>query len=147
MKTLKTIMFGLALVMATTIANANVNNNISHYVSNALSKSDVVNVYTNAVMHGNLQNLEAALAKDVEYNMYRGSKVYKLNRQALIDSFKASENIEQTCQYTTSILSDVDNTMVVRLDQQYEGYVRSTTITIKQQGSDWKITKIDARNN
>ncbi|PJJ79854.1 nuclear transport factor 2 family protein [Mucilaginibacter auburnensis] len=147
MKTLKTILFGLALVMATTIANANVNTTVSHYVSNALSKNDVVNAYTNALMHGNLQNLEAALAKDVEYNMYRGSQVYKLNKQALIDSFKASENVEQNCQYTTSILSDVDKTMVVRLDQQYEGYVRSSTITIKQQGNDWKITKIETRNN
>ncbi len=143
MKTLKSIMFGLALVMATTIANANV----KHYVPNTLSKSDVVSVYTNAVMHGNLQNLEAALASDVEYNMYRGSKVYKLNKQALIDSFKASENVEQTCQYTTSIISDVDKTMVIRLDQQYEGYVRSSVITIKQQGNDWKITKIETRNN
>lgn len=136
-------MLGLALVMATTIANANV----THYLSNTLSKSDVVSVYTNAVMHGNLQNLEAALAHDVEYNMYRGSQVYKLNKQALLDSFKSSENVEQTCQYTTSIISDVDKTMVIRLDQQYEGYVRSSVITIKQQGSDWKITKIETRNN
>ncbi len=142
MKTLKSILFALAMVMVTTIASANV----TPYLSGELSKNDVVTVYTNAVMHGNLQNLEAALAKDVEYNMYRGSQVYKLNKKALLDSFKASENVEQTCQITTSVVSDVDNTMVVRLDQQYEGYVRSSTITIKQQGEDWKITKIETRN-
>ena len=135
-------MFGLALVLASTIANANV----KHYVSNALSKSDVVSVYTNAVIHGNLQNIEQALAKDVEFTIHRGEKAFKLNKQALMDSFKASENVEQTCQYTTSVVSDIDNTMVLRLDMQYEGYVRTSTITIKQQGNDWKITKIETRN-
>jgi hypothetical protein len=143
MKTLKTILFGLALVFASTIANASVN----HYLPNALSKSDVVNVYTNAVMHGNLQNLEQALAKDVEFTMYRGEKAFKLNKQALLDSFKASENVEQSCQYTTSIVSDIDKTMVLRFDMQYDGYIRTSTITIKQQGEDWKITKIETRNN
>src|SRR5215217_463951 len=137
MKTLKSILFGLAMVMVTTIASASVTPSLS----SILSKNDVLAVYTNAVMHGNLQNLETALSKDVECNIYRGSQVYKLNRKALLDSFKASENVEQTCQYNTSIISDVDNTMIVRLDQQYEGYVRSSTITIKQQGNDWKITK------
>jgi len=136
-------MFGLALVLASTIASANV----KHYVPNTLSKSDVVSVYTNAVIHGNLQNLEQAFAKDVEFTMYRGEKAFKLNKQALLDSFKASENVEQTCQYTTSIVSDIDKTMVLRLDQQYEGYVRTSTITIKQQGNDWKITKIETRNS
>ena len=107
----------------------------------------MVSVYTNAVIHGNLQNLEQAFAKDVEFTMYRGEKAFKLNKQALLDSFKASENVEQTCQYTTSIVSDIDKTMVLRLDQQYEGYVRTSTITIKQQGNDWKITKIETRNS
>lgn len=143
MKTLKSIFFGLALVLAGTIANANA----GHYVSGTLSKNDVVSVYTNAVIHGNLQNLDQAFAKDVEYTVYRGSKAFKLNKQALLDSFKSSENIEQKCQYTTSVVSDIDNTMVLRLDMQYEGYVRSSMITIKQQGADWKITKIDTRNN
>lgn len=141
MKTLKSIMFGLALLLASGVASAKGN------TSGTLSKNDVVTVYTNAVIHGNLQNLEQALAKDVEYTMYRGSKTFKLNKQALLDSFKASENIEQSCQYTTSVVSDIDKTMVLRLDMQYEGYVRSSTITIKQQGEDWKITKIETRNS
>ncbi len=141
MKTLKSILFGLALLVATGVANAKPN------TSGILSKNDVVTVFTNAVIHGNLQNLEQALAKNVEYTMYRGEKTFKLNKQALLDSFKASENVEQTCQYTTSIVSDIDNTMVLRMDMKYEGYVRTSTITIKQQGQDWKITKIETRNS
>nr|WP_294789873.1 hypothetical protein [uncultured Mucilaginibacter sp.] len=141
MKTLKSIFLGLALLVATGVANANPN------TAGTLSKNDVVTVFTNAVIHGNLQNLEQALAKNVEYTMYRGEKTFKLNKQALLDSFKASENVEQTCQYTTSIVSDIDNTMVLRMDMKYEGYVRTSTITIKQQGQDWKITKIETRNS
>jgi len=141
MKTLKSILFGAALLVVTSVANAKPHN------ANYLSKNDVVSVFTNAVIHGNLQNLEQALAKDVEYTIYRGSKTFKLNKQALVDSFKASENVEQNCQYTTSILSDYDKTMVLRLEMKYEGYVRTSTITIKQQGEDWKITKIETQNS
>jgi len=141
MKTLKSILFGLALLVATGVANAKPN------TANTLSKNDVVSVFTNAVIHGNLQNLDQALAKDVEYTIYRGAKTFKLNKQALLDSFKASENVEQSCQYSTSIVSDIDNTMVLRLNMQYDGYVRTSTITIKQQGQDWKITSIEIRNS
>jgi hypothetical protein len=141
MKTLKSILFGAALLLATGVANAIPN------TSGTLSKNDVVSVYTNAVIHGNLQNLEEALAKDVQFTMYRGSKTFILNKQALLDSFKASENVEQSCKYTTSIVSDIDKTLVLRLDMQYEGYVRTSTITVKQQGEDWKITKIETRNS
>ena len=141
MKTLKSIMFGLALLLATGVANA------KSTTPSALSKNDVVTVYTNAVIHGNLQNLEQALAKDVEYTMYRGEKTFKLNKQALIGSFKASENVEQKCQYTSTIVSDVDQTMVLKFDMQFDGYIRSSTLTIKKQGEDWKITKIETRNS
>ena len=92
-------------------------------------------------------SLEQALAKDVEYTIYRGSKTFKLNKQALLDSFKASENVEQSCQYTSSVVSEVDNTMVFKLEMKYEGYVRTNTITVKQQGADWKITKIETQNS
>ncbi len=139
MKTLKSLLFGLALLVAT-VANAAT-------TSGTLSKNDVVSVFTNAVIHGNLQNLEKALAKDVEYTVYRGEKTFKLNKQALLDSFKASENVEQSCQYSTAVESDIDKMMVVRLDMQYEGYKRTSTITIKQQGDDWRITKIETRNS
>ncbi len=87
------------------------------------------------------------MAHNVEYTIYRGAKTFKLNKQALLDSFKASENVEQSCQYTTSIVSDVDKTMVLRLNMQYDGYVRTSTITVKQQGQDWKITSIETRNS
>ena len=141
MKTLKSILFGAALLVATSVANAKPN------YANFLSKNDVVSVFTNAMVHGNLHNLDQALAKNVEYTMYRGSNTFKLNKQALLDSFKASENIEQSCQYTSSVVSEVDNTMVFKLEMKYEGYVRTNTITVKQQGADWKITKIETQNS
>lgn len=140
MKTLKSILLGLALLLVGTVVNAAPNPTAA-----MLSKSDALDIYTNAVIHGKIDGLEQALSKNVELKMYRGEKVFKLNKQAIMDSFKASENVEQTCKYTTSTVEDNANTMIVKLEMQYDSYVRVTTITIKQEGKDWKIADIETR--
>lgn len=138
MKTLKSIMFGLVLLIACTAANAAVKQTTA-----ALSKNDVLDVYINAVVHGKIENLDRALANDVQYNMYRGEKVFKLNKDDILASFKATENVEQTCQCTTTKIEDNDQTMVIKLDMKYDNYVRTNLITIVHNRNEWKITKIE----
>ena len=77
--------------------------------------------------------------------MYRGDKLFKLDKQAIMDSFKASENVEQTCKFTTSTVENNDDTMVIKLDMKYDTYTRSTLVTFKQDKNDWKITSIETR--
>lgn len=139
MKTLKSLMLGLALLLMTGVANA------SNPGASALSKNDALDLYTNAVIHGKIAGLEQVLSKNVEWKMYRGEKLFKLDKQAILDSFKASENVEQTCKFSTSTVENNDDTMVVKLDMQYETYTRTTLVTFKQQKNDWKITSIETR--
>jgi hypothetical protein len=141
MKTLKSIMFGLVLLIASTAAKADKQNNA------ALTKNDVLDIYMNAIMHGKIENLDRALAPDVQYNMYRGEKTFKLNKDDILASFKASENVDQTCQCTTTKIEDNDKSMVIKLDMKYDNYVRTNIITIALNGHDWKITKIETHTS
>ncbi|MDB5029537.1 hypothetical protein [Mucilaginibacter sp.] len=138
MKTLKSIMLGLALLVAGTVANA-----ANKPTPAALTKNEVLNIYINAVVHGKTEGLNEILDDNIQYIMTRGSNVTTLNKKRILASFKASENIEQDCKYITTIIEDTREGMIVKLELQYGGYVRTNLITISLNRPDWKITKIE----
>ncbi|WP_214072526.1 hypothetical protein [Mucilaginibacter sp. dw_454] len=140
MKTLKSILLGLTLVVATTIANA------STPPAALLSKNDVLNIYVNAVVHGKVDGVESVLAKDVKYVIYRNEKEFDLNKAQIIETLKGSENVDQNCTYTTSIMDESDKKMVVKLTLRYDGYIRNTMITIAMNKGDFQITKIESES-
>lgn len=140
MKTLKSILLGLTLLVATSVANA------KSLSAAALTKNDVLNAYVNAVVHGKIDGVENIFSKDVKYVMYRNDKEFNLNKAQLLESLKASENVEQTCTYTTSIVDESNDKMVVKLIMRYDGYVRTNTITIAQKHDDFQITRIQTES-
>ncbi|HTH81333.1 MAG TPA: hypothetical protein VL490_00270 [Mucilaginibacter sp.] len=140
MKTLKTIMLSLTLLLACSFAKA------SDQPAQALSKNDVLEMYTNAVIHGKIEGVEKILANDVEYNMYRGERLFTMNKQSVLESLKSAENVEQSCKYNTSIVEDTEDGMIVKLTMKYDNYTRVNLITISLKKADWKITKIETRS-
>jgi hypothetical protein len=140
MKTLKSILLGLTLLVASTVANAKT------LPAVALTKNDVLNSYVNAVVHGKVEGVENIFDKNLKFVMYRNDKEFNLNKAELLESLKASENVEQKCTYTTSIVSDKDSKMVVKLIMKYDGYVRTNTITISQKNDDFQITRIETES-
>lgn len=140
MKTLKSILLGLTLLVVGTVANA------ATSPAFALTKNDVLNIYVNAVVHGKIDGVENILAKDVKYTMLRGDKEFNLNKKQLLESLKASENVDQNCTYTTSIMDESNNKMVVKLIMRYDGYIRTNLVTIALNHDDFQITKIRAES-
>jgi|GEM_PF-867873 hypothetical protein len=141
MKTLKALLLGLTLLVACTFANAS-----TKPAPAVLTKNDVLNIYVNAVVHGKIDGLENVLSKDVKFTMYRGEKEFNLDKNQLLASFKASENIEQACTYVTSVMDETDKNMVVKVILRYDGYVRTNLITISLDHADFKITKIETQS-
>src|ERR1700754_422939 len=107
MKTLKSIVLALALLVVGTIANA------ANKPAAVLSKNDVLNIYVNAVVHGKVDGVENILAKDVKYILHRGDKEFDLDKKQILETLKGSENVDQNCNYTTSIMDESDKKMVV----------------------------------
>ncbi|MDB5157152.1 MAG: hypothetical protein JWR50_1859 [Mucilaginibacter sp.] len=141
MKTLKSIMLGLALLVVSTVTNASVKQ-----AAATLSKNDVLNIYVNALVHGKIDGLENILDKNVKLTMHRGEKEFDLDKKQILESFKSSENIEQGCTITTATQDESDSGMVVKITMHYNGYDRTNLVTIALNHSDFKITKIDAQS-
>jgi hypothetical protein len=137
MKTLKSIVLGLALLVVGTIANA------ANKPTAVLTKNDVLNIYVNAVVHGKLDGLEGVLDNNVKFITQRGDNEVVMNKKTVLESFKASENMEQGCTYTTTIVKDTKNGMIVKLEMKYGDYVRTNLITISTSHDDFKITKVE----
>ena len=141
MKTLKSIMLGLALLVVSTVANASIKPTAA-----ALTKNDVLNIYVNAIIHGKIDGVENILSKDLQFTISHGEKEFKLDKKQLLESLKESENVEQGCTYTTSVMDETDDKMVVKLTMKYDGYVRTNLITIALNRADFKITKIETQS-
>jgi hypothetical protein len=137
MKTVKSIVLGLALLVVSTIANA------ANKPAAVLTKNDVLNIYVNAVVHGKLDGLEAVLDNNIKFITQRGDNEVILNKKSVLESLKASENMEQGCTYTTTIVKDTKNGMIVKLEMKYGDYVRTNLITISTSRADFKITKVE----
>jgi hypothetical protein len=137
MKTLKSIMMGLALLLVCNISKAAGSN------YKGVSKDDAINTYLNAVVHGKLAGVEDVIADGVQFNMIRGDKVTTMNKEQLIGSLKAGENTEQDCKCSKSVVQDNDDATVTKVEMKYTDFTRIDVITTQKVGNGWKITKVD----
>ena len=137
MKTLKSIMMGLALLLVCNISKAAGSNH------KGAGKDDVINTYLNAVVHGKLAGVEDVIADGVQFNMIRGDKVTTMNKEQLIGSLKAGENTEQDCKCAKSVIQDSDDVKVTKVEMKYADFTRTDVITTQKVGNGWKITKVD----
>jgi len=138
MKTLKSMMMGLALLLVCNITNAA---GVNHKKAD---KSDAVDTYMNAVVHGKIAGVEDAIADGVQFNMIRGGRVNTLNKEELIGSLKSGENVEQDCKCAKSVIQDSDDVKVTKVVMTYPDFTRTDVITTQKVGNGWKITKVDS---
>src|SRR5471030_2308254 len=83
MKTLKTIVMGLALLMVCAITKA-----ATRTPHTDDSKDGVINTYLNAVIHGKLTGLNDAIADEAQFNIMRGSNTNTLSKNQIMAAFK-----------------------------------------------------------
>lgn len=133
MKTLKSILLGLTLIIACTVAKAD----------DKPTKTDVLNIFMDASAHGKLEKFESVVANDVEYNIQRGERTLKADRKQMLEFYKSNQNVDQACKCTATTIEDSDLYTIVRVEMKYDTYTRVNVITIKNTGSNWKITKVD----
>jgi hypothetical protein len=74
--------------------------------------------------------------------MLRGTKVMSYGKAEMLGFLKANQNIEQTCTISTSVVENNEDVSVVKVDMQYDGFVRSNYVTVANTGEGWKITNV-----
>ena len=136
MKTLKSIILGLALLMVCSAVKAAPTTDVR------TSQNYVINTYIDAMTRGKLSGLKSVLATNTEFSMLRGKKVISYNKQQMIDYLESNRNIEQMCTTNTSIIESNNDISVVKVDMQFDGFVRSNYVTLANTGEGWKITNV-----
>ena len=136
MKTLKSIVLAVALLVVCGAANAK---NID---DGKLTTNHAINTYVDAMTRGKLAGLEDVLDKSAEFSMLRGKNVLSFSRADMMEYFKSNKNIEQTCTTSTSIVESNDNVAIVKVSMKYGDFTRSNYVTIANTGKGWKITNV-----
>ena len=136
MKTLKSILLGLALLAVGTAVKANNTND------GTLTENHAINTYVDAMTRGKVQGLNDVLDQSAQFSMLRGKTVLSFSKKQMLDYMQANKNTEQTCTTSTSVVESNANIAVVKVDMKYEGFVRSNYVTIANTGNGWKITNV-----
>jgi len=137
MKTLKSIIAAFALVIVCGAAKANV---ISE--GDNLTRNFAINTYVDAMTRGKIQGLGDVVDQSAKFNMLRGKNVLSFTKSEMIESIKSNKNIEQNCTTSTTIMESNSDMAVVKVDMQFDGFVRTNYVTVANTGKGWKITNV-----
>jgi len=137
MKTLKSIILGLALLLVCGAVKAN------PIPSNEnLTATHAIYTYVDAVTRGKLNGLNEVLDQSVKFSMLRGKKVLSFDKKQMMDFLKSGKNVEQSCTTSTEVVESNADLTVVKVDLKYDGFTRSNYVTITNTGDGWKITNV-----
>src|SRR5579863_2113236 len=123
MKTLKTMMMGLALTLALGVAGAAPK---THHTSP--TKDEVIDTYVNAVVRGNTDGINNAIDDDAQFYTVHSDRVSQLNKGQMIAYLKANPGVDQDCQCSSTVLQDTDDTFVKKEEIRYNGVTRTDVI-------------------
>jgi hypothetical protein len=137
MKTLKSLMLGLALLVAGTAAKA-----ANKIDGENLTKNFAINTYIDAMTRGKLSGFSEVVDQSAKFSMLRGTTVLSFGKTEVVDQLKSTKNTEQDCVTSTSVVESNNDLAVVKVDMKYSTFTRSNYITITNTGSGWKITNV-----
>ena len=137
MKTLKTVMLGFALMIVCSVTIANVT-----VEGNNLTRNLAINTYIDAMTRGKIKGFDDVVDLSAKFNLLRGKNVLSFTKGEMIASIKADKNTELNCTTSTTIMQSNADIAVVKIDMQFEGYVRTNYVTLANTGKGWKITNV-----
>lgn len=138
MKTLKSILEGIALVFICVSANAT-----TIPATDQLTRDEVVKIYIGAITNGNVSHLNNVLADDLQFNVQRGKNVSMLNKNQLVDFLKNNVISEPSVKTTTTVEQEDDHSSVIKVEFKYDGYSRTDEVTLYKT-SGWLITQVQS---
>ena len=137
MKTVKLILSGIALLIVCNTAKAGI-----YEDGENLTKNYAINTYVDAMTRGKLHGLNDVIDQNAKFSLLSGKKILNYTRDQVFESLKLTKNIEEDCTTSTSIMESNDDIAIVRVDMQFEKFVRSNYVTIANTGKGWKIINV-----
>jgi hypothetical protein len=144
MKTLKITFAALALC-ATTLASSATT--IKKF-DDKLSMDYAIKTYVDALVHGKPTELAEVLDNNAKQTFKRGQGIVSWNKNSIVTAAKNNEGIEQNCQTSYSLVENLPGQVIVKVNQKYDNFDKSSYVTMMQTSKGWKITSIsDVYNN
>ncbi|GAA3970629.1 nuclear transport factor 2 family protein [Mucilaginibacter dorajii] len=137
MKTLKSIIASLALIIVCGAAQANVK-----VEGDNLTRNFAINTYVDAMTRGKVAGFGDVVDQSAKFNLLRGKNVLSFSKSEMIESIKANKNTEQNCTTSTTIMESNSDMAVVKVDMQFDDFVRTNYVTVANTGKGWKITNV-----
>lgn len=137
MKALKLILSGIVLLIVCNTVKAS-----PHEEGENLTKTYAINTYVDAVTRGKLQGLNEVVDQNAKFSLLSGKRILSYTRDQVFESLRLTKNIEEDCTTSTSIMESNNDIAVVKVDMQFEKFIRSNYVTIANTGKGWKITNV-----
>ena len=136
MKTLKSIVLGLALLVVTSVVKAD------EPVAIKISKNHAISTYINAMTQGKNNGLKDVLDQTAKFSSLRGNKVVSFDKADMLKYADQNQNIQQACTTTITEVENNSDLAVVKVDMQYNNFTRTNYVTMANTGEGWKITNV-----
>jgi hypothetical protein len=138
MKTLKTIIAALLVVLTFGAAKANtIYNN-----DDKTSLNYAVNTYIDAISNGHVKELNTLVDENLKYSIERGDKKLVFNKTEYLEGLKADEGVKQDCLITSTVNEPTPDVTILKIDMKYAGFTRTDYVTLNNTAKGWKVTTI-----
>jgi hypothetical protein len=132
MKTLKLTIAVLAFLFVGVTANA---------ATKKITKSDVVNIYIDAIANGKTQGLDQVLDNEMQFNTKRGDNITTIDKNTFLDFLSKNGSGGAPLNTSTTVIQDDDNMQKIKVDFKYDGFVRTDVLTLSHT-TGWVITNV-----
>jgi len=136
MRMLKSMLAGISLLFICAAAQA-----ITKPAAGKLTRDEVVKIYIDATISGNVSKLENVLADDLQFTIQRGDYVNTQDKTQLIDYVKNNTALDTSVKTTTTVMREDDNSAEIKVQFKYDGYSRTDEVTLNKTFR-WVITTV-----
>lgn len=113
--------------------------------SEKLTSNYTVQTYIDAVQHGRIKGLSQVIDENAKFTMQRGEKVISQSKSEILQAMKKQENVEQNCQVSHTIVQNLPNQMIIKVDMKYESFTRCNYVTLSESNNGWKISQVTTK--
>ena len=126
---------GVILLFVYVSANATVKP-----VASKLTKEDVINIYIDAMAHGDMKGLDNVLDDSLQYDIQRAGKTNTMHKDELMD-YLNSNPADPSVTTSSAVIQEDDGTAMIKVIFNYSTYTRTDMVTLDNFGG-WMITKV-----
>jgi len=136
MKTLKSLVLGLALLITANIVKAD------EPAIAKLTKSYAISTYVNAATLGKNAGFAEIIDQTAKFSILRGKEVLSFSKAEMLKYAGENKDVRQECTTSVSEVEGNADMSIVKVTMNYGTFTRTNYVTVANTGEGWKITNV-----